>query len=370
MKVIVIGVNDINIGAQLMKTSIIEMLVKIGVKPRDIHVYNNNTIKHRNIEIKDVKEYYFPWFRNYLLSFVVRLKIPVIFFKSYLFHFNDTKADIILDASGFRYGDSWKYSDQYLILLKLFFNECKKNNAKLVAMPQAFGPFQTNYGKKQLKILESFDVIFARDELSYKYLKIKKNIKIYPDFTPLLKVKKAVFNSSYCCIIPNSKMLKVFSIESYLDMLSTLIEKINDLNLKCIILNHSSFHDIKLVKLLAKRNPNVICYNNIDCIKAKSLIGGSLFTISSRYHALISSLSQNIPCLSTSWNHKYEMAYKDYGLDSYIIKTSDKDQILNEFDNFIRLLEIQRKTLKTSSTIIKNKIDLMWKEIENKIMST
>lgn len=205
--------------------------------------------------------------------------------------------------------------------------------------------------------------------MSYSYFNINKHIKVFPDFTPLLEPKKTIFNYSYCCIVPNSKMLKVFNLKSYIDILSTLIERINDLNLKCVIINHSGIYDNKLVNLLAKKYPNIFYYNNIDSVKAKSLIGGSMFTITSRYHALISSLSQNIPSLSTSWNHKYEMAYKDYGLNSYVIKTDNKDQILIEFDNFLSSLEEQKKTLKINSIKVKNKIDLMWREIEKIIKS-
>jgi colanic acid/amylovoran biosynthesis protein len=54
-------------------------------------------------------------------------------------------------------------------------------------------------------------------------------------------------------------------------------------------------------------------------LEAKALVSGATVAISSRYHACICALSAGVPCLGTSWSHKYEALYDDYGVQDLLL---------------------------------------------------
>ena len=77
-------------------------------------------------------------------------------------------------------------------------------------LPQAFGPFSDNeLIQKMQVIINQADLIFARDEISFDYLKAldkaSTNIILRPDFTNLIKGKiPSDFNKTECeiAVIP------------------------------------------------------------------------------------------------------------------------------------------------------------------------
>ena len=90
----------------------------------------------------------------------------------------DNEIDIVLDASGFAHGDQWgvKNTKKLLNMSKRW----KKSNTKLILLPQAFGPFNKQETKKNMKeLIDNTTLIFAREDLSYNYITSitdKKNI--------------------------------------------------------------------------------------------------------------------------------------------------------------------------------------------------
>lgn len=353
-----------------MKLSIVQKLLELGYKKDQIFIYNNCVFNQRNHHnIKNANEFYFSWYRDYLYAFLVKLKIPLKYFKKHLFHYNDTISDVIFDSSGFRYGDSWIYSNSQLEIMNDYFAKCKENNCKIIGLPQAYGPFETQEGKKQIEILKKYDLIYARDVVSYNHLKSKiKGMKIYPDFTPLLEIEKTPSAKNYYCIIPNSKMLKVCQYEEYINLFKILIKKIKSYSpLDCFILNHGGKEDERIINQLRKIEPSIKVFVNIDSIEAKKIIANSKFTITSRYHSLISSLSQGVPSISTSWSHKYKIAFEDFGLSSYIIEGFNEADISIKFDEFYSTIESQEKMLNKNIPLLKAKIVNMWNEIKELI---
>ena len=80
----------------------------------------------------------------------------------------------------------------------------------------------------------------------------------------------------------------------------------------------------------------------------KGIISECTSVITSRFHGLVSCLSQGIPCLATGWSHKYEMVLKDYNYDEGLVHVDASDEVITEKMNTI--LD------KTSRTLIREKL--------------
>ena len=126
----------------------------------------------------------------------------------------DKDIDVVFDASGFAYGDSFGLEPTKNLLIAS--RRWKNQGSKLILLPQAFGPFTSNKIRNFMaEIIDNSEVIFARDRISYENLiSLSSNnskIKLAPDFTNIVKseiVPNAKMFEGRFCIIPNEQMLR------------------------------------------------------------------------------------------------------------------------------------------------------------------
>lgn len=81
----------------------------------------------------------------------------------------NSEVDIVIDAAGFSYSDQWGVGSS--LELSDSCKRWKRNGAKVILMPQAFGPFATPKIKKAIQnVADNVDLIFARERISYEHL--------------------------------------------------------------------------------------------------------------------------------------------------------------------------------------------------------
>lgn len=250
----------------------------------------------------------------------------------------DKEVDVVLDASGFAYSDQWSFRPT--LRLAQSCQQWKKNGTKVVLLPQAFGPFTSKKIKDAIRIVvDNTDLIFARERVSYEHLigivGERPNIRIAPDFTNLIDgILPSNFdtNNNKFCIVPNYRMIDktcTNESEAYLPFLIKCTKYLQDRQLKPFILVHEGANDLMLAENIhTKTGGNIPIVKEVDPLKIKGILGACEGTIGSRFHGLVSALSQGVPSLGTGWSHKYQMLFEDYGFPDGLIHIAITDELL------------------------------------------
>jgi len=232
--------------------------------------------------------------------------------------------DLVLDASGFAYGDQWPASSITLLCDEI--KRYAKAGKKYVLLPQAFGPFSRKTDLKQLATaLPLATLVCARDEQSYQHLAklMPDSAKLvcFPDFTNLVTpIVPEYFQEGEqkVLFIPNSNMLSNRNNHSdwqahYIPVLVRLVSVVRTFGLTPVLLNHEGAEDARLCQQIAAlAGGDMTIITEPDPLKVKGIIGASKAVVCSRFHGCVSALAQGIPCLGTSWSHKYEQLFHDY----------------------------------------------------------
>lgn len=367
------GTNTLNKGAELMLVAVIEQVEKKF--PNANVIYNSNHSNGDELIVKsdlNIKKRF--WLKNSRLPIAIlsRLKLSYTFFTS---KHPSRNIDVVLDAAGFQFSDQWNYSSERLKNLENYFYKLKQYGSKIIFLPQALGPFDTIAGKKSVEIVNRYaDIIIAREQVSFDYLinagaDISKVWK-HPDFTLLVK---GILPEEYShlrgkvCVIPNKKMITHTKAENsqYLNFIKKVILEFKELDKEVFLLNHEGLGDLKICKEINNLFDNSLeIVTDLNAKEVKGVIGASFITVSSRFHGVASALSQGVPCLATSWNHKYKMLFQDY--DQF-------DQIINVEENWedtkIRIHEIFKNhddiknKLYSKKAILAIEIEEMWNKI-------
>lgn len=281
--------------------------------------------------------------------------------------------DAILDISGFAYGDQWP--SRALRLLCNEIHRYKRKNKRIFILPQALGPFSHSGDRKRVqKYFPSVDLVCPRDTASLKHLTdicgYHDNFVLMPDFTisvvaqPEL-IPPGIVPPNAFLIIPNSNMLhernwNTIWRESYIPMVSLLTAIVKKKGWNPVIMNHEGKPDRLLCEEIRRSiDPSIPILQFDDAIQTKSAIAKSVGVFSSRFHGCVSALSLGIPCLSTSWSHKYDSLFDEFGIPEYLLSAQTNEEKLNLLLETFESSEIRSSLLKKSRQLTK-KTEQMW----------
>ncbi|MFW6019852.1 MAG: polysaccharide pyruvyl transferase family protein [Bacteroidales bacterium] len=285
----------------------------------------------------------------------------------------DKQIDVVLDAAGFSYGDQHNISNLYELA-----DSCKRwkrNNTKVIFLPQAFGPFNSSKSQKLMKIVTgNSDAIFVRDEVSWDHIVHlageQSQLKRGHDFTNLLNgvIPEHLpdIDQSYA-IVPNWRMAENGKKNDYINLLKEAVNYILTKGSKAFILVHEGVEDMKIAnELNSILEQQIEVIHEDDPLKIKGMLGACKGTFGSRFHGLVSALSQGTPSLATSWSHKYKMLMQDYDFSEGLIDLDiDKEELHKKLDLILEAnsaAAIQKKLLERSDAL-KTGTEKMWDEI-------
>lgn len=280
----------------------------------------------------------------------------------------------IIDASGFAYSDQFDLQRSQLAAERS--TRWKAQGKKLILLPQALGPFEEPKRREAFQtIARNANLVFAREQTSYDYAlgtgMDTGKLRLAPDFSCLLEgvtppsfqpTKELVF------IVPSAKLLTETSAEikqSYLPFLADVSQSLLDKDIDVRILLHER-NDTKIVQDLQDRLngvPPIVTYEN--AVHLKGVISHASLLIGSRFHALVSALTQGVPAIAIGWSHKYQELFGGYGCADMVVDPTSADMTKEVAYEMVRGKDGHelRKSLLAGAAIEKQKSKAMWAEV-------
>lgn len=290
----------------------------------------------------------------------------------------ESDIDTILDASGFAFGD--QHPVKRTINFAKDVKRWKKQGKTVILLPQALGPFEKPLLRDAFsEVMTSVDRIYAREKQSFDYARslggFSEKVKMAPDFTCLVKPLAAAELRSLdrVCIVPNQRMIEKVTGESvaedYLSFLVNACRASESVGLEPTLLTHG-MHDEPLVKKVREAFKGELSVIATPCpIKIKAEIGRSKLVIGSRFHALVSALTQSVPAVATSWSHKYEMLMSEYGVSELLLGSGITQEsfcevlqhVMNGYDGLVSRISIE-------ASKVERQVRAMWSEVDELIL--
>jgi len=235
--------------------------------------------------------------------------------------------DLVLFAAGFNYGDQLAdlYTPANIDEEVRYFASFTKPGRKFILLPQALGPFRTPQAKEKMARLYPYvDIVYAREEVSAANFREifpdAKNLRTVPDFTCLCEPPDEPIRmkaKSYVALIPNMRMVDRTDEDvsrGYMTFCVELVRALAGRGETVVLLNHEGRGDETLChEINAHFGNGLTVLSGLSGVDCKAVIAGAKLVVSSRFHGVVSGLSEGVPTLCTSWSHKYGELLKEHG---------------------------------------------------------
>lgn len=224
-------------------------------------------------------------------------------------------------------------------------------------MPQSFGPFNysgiraVKMNRKIKKVLKYVDVICAREKQGYDILTKQfglKNVKKTYDlvlnnksvdlrnvFYDIPKLNIPDIKTNSVAIIPNQQNSKFGNEQEILGIYKEIIDKLISKGKNVYVLRHSKM-DLPICKKIAGLSENIILLENeFSCVEFNSFVNKFDFVIASRFHSVVHSYKNIVPCVTLGWAIKYSELHDIFKQNDFVFDVRnkmDKTAILNAVD--------------------------------------
>jgi colanic acid/amylovoran biosynthesis protein len=281
--------------------------------------------------------------------------------------------DVILDASGFGYGDVWgpgKLRDRLVDTVAAW----KGPGKAAILLPQAMGPFEAPGMRQALQAaVGGLDLLFVRDEVSLAYLKAAgvddARVVLAPDFTNGLKARLKPEHSHLAglsLVIPNEKMVagdRAPARGDYVRFLATAVRALAAGGRPVSLLVHEGAPDrVLAAEANALLDTPVEVVDLPSPVDTKAVIAAAEMIVTSRFHGLVSALSSGVPALACGWSHKYQALLDDYGVPEFSVSVGVEADWAAKLDALVAAAGSPgfRASLKAAAEVQKERTRQMW----------
>lgn len=287
--------------------------------------------------------------------------------------------DIAIDISGYVLSSQWGEinSRRYLQIL----NVCDKFNIDYYIFPQSIGPFDYKNNKEELykeikRTLERCKIVMPREPEGYELLEKMglSNLKLANDI--VLQNKKIDVENLYwkipdirhikisgehnVAIIPNMRNYDHGNLEDIDKMYKSIIDYLLMLNKKIYLISHTQEDSVacnRIKKFYVKNNNVLTIMEELDCFSFGYLIQQFEFAIASRFHSIIHSYKENVPCIALGWATKYKNLLNLFDQEQYIFDVrynESSERIIAAIDLLNTNLEVEKIKIKEKLEIVQS----------------
>lgn len=243
-------------------------------------------------------------------------------------------------------------------------------------LPQSIGPFDyPKYEIAQMQELLSYcSLIFVREEKGYKQIAEKfalQNVIYSNDMVlqtngiedlnvytlPKQRVVLDLDGSHGVAVVPNSNLILYKGKHEIADLYAQIIESILLLGERVIIIPHSNDHVLccDIYKRFQSDCRVSLLEREMDCIDFTKIISTFRYVIASRYHAVVHSYKEGIPCIIVGWADKYTELADKFDQGQYLFDIRNNINI-NDVRDVIGIMSKEyakesKKILKVVATI-------------------
>jgi colanic acid/amylovoran biosynthesis protein len=290
----------------------------------------------------------------------------------------DDDVDVLLDASGFAFGD--QHPPERSIQFAEDVEAAKRSGKKVVLLPQALGPFEVSAIRNAfVRIVDAADLVYARDEMSLEYAREAAgnpaHLRQAPDFTNLVAPELSSNSdvSDLACIVPNRRMIeKVKTTEeadAYVPFMERCVEAVEAAGLTPVLLLHQEEDDKLASDIQDHVGRTIPVHQKDDPVTLKQFLGESHLIVGSRFHALVAALSQGVPAIGTSWSHKYEMLFEEYECSEMLLSVAAEEKKIKAG---VSAATGERRTeltdrIRTAGVQLEKETASMWREVDDLI---
>lgn len=361
--ILIIGCyHSLNSGVMAMAESIVQQFPTdaVTILTSDQHFLED---KERYSHYSNVSLYAVEWFGKSLSNYI-KLVMGLVGISLYK-NFNEIikKTDLVIDISGDSISADYGTRSMFFSLFPAYLIS---NKVPLLYGPQTVGPFRTSTQKYLAKrAFNNSKGVFLREEVSLEFLKeININIsKSHSDLAFLLKPKTSSVKLPINTVgIGVSALIKKFGKENSEQLFKTIIEICLKTGYNVLLITHVDTlggSDVKFGKSLKEKyfeNNNKVIFLNRNYIASewKYIIGQCNGVISARMHPVVQAISQSIPSLNISYNHKsIGVVEKRFYPHARVVNMMNKE-LLGEVEIFLSEMKILKEDKKFKDKTLYN----------------
>ncbi|MFH1732247.1 MAG: polysaccharide pyruvyl transferase family protein [Planctomycetota bacterium] len=271
------------------------------------------------------------------------------------------RADIIVDIWGIWFADTLGSNAFYdrLIGDGLHMVLGKTMGKPVVKFTADLGPFNEFWNRffARLYLKRFFDLVFARDQVSYdsaKALGVRTPMRCVPDTAFLLDPAESDQSRRLALVrrehpivgisVSRQAYNRAPSCEGYIEATASLARRAIETGAHVVLLpnelhfNRADQDDEGIAKTIEEQVRDGHCETMVTREmpgeEIKGVIAQFDATVAARYHSIIAALSLGVPVLAIGWHHKYEGVLSRFGLTERLCTVTELStgELVGKFD--------------------------------------